>query len=116
MAITLLSPRLASEIGLIDSIPDWVPVVVYLTGLGFLIVIGARLGEVALDTGLSPVLRFNTCLILSFAGSLSMGLFGFSAIIVGEGWVALPFGITAMISWVTLNRYARKKIEGADQD
>ncbi len=116
LAITLLSLRLASEIGPVDSIPDWLPAVVYFTGLGFLIVIGKRLPEVALDTGLPPTLRFNTCLILSFAGALLMALFGLSAIIVGEGWVALPFGLTAMVSWVTLNRYAKGKTEGAGQD
>ena len=113
LSITMVAVFLAPKIGPVDSVPDWVPLVAYLTGLGTVIVVGKRLPEVALDSDISPTLRFNACLILSFAGALTLAVLGLSAILVGEGWVALLFGLTGMAGWVSLSRYARIKIESA---
>ena len=112
--VTLISLIVASEVGPVSSIPDWVPIVAFCTGLAFVIVIGRRLSEVALDTDLSPAVRFNTCLILSFAGAQTLGLLGLSAILVGKGSVALPFGAAALISWGFLSRFARSQIENSE--
>jgi hypothetical protein len=77
--------------------------ILFYTGLSSMLVIRARLMP---RMARNPAVRPHSLAVLGYTNADAAALSGLIlAIMTGKGWLALPFGLLALISWLIVKSY-----------
>ncbi len=113
LVITSISFILSPVNGPIDAVPTWTPALLFVIGLISIAMFRwLVLPEVASNSEFSLASRLNNCLLTSaFAAILFSGFSLPAAMLSGEGWIALPFAATGLLTWLFLSNYSKTQME-----